>query len=246
MYLTRFPVNAARSHSRALLSSPHLMHGAVNAAFPDLGAAPPDGKGPRVLWRLDHRPTGGVDLLITSPRRPDLTHLVEQAGWPTLPEPGWTSFAYGEFLDSLASDSVWRFRLTANPVHYIRRDDTPHAPTRRAGHRTPSRQIEWLLRRQEAAGFEVLPTPAEQRMLPGGDDHMVSVERRLPLRFRRGNTERRADVRVNQVSYEGVLRATDVNRLRRTLTQGLGKGRAYGCGLMTLAAPTGIRLEGAS
>lgn len=37
------------------------------------------------------------------------------------------------------------------------------------------------------------------------------------------------------VTFDGRLEVTDPAALRRTLTLGLGKAKAYGCGLMTLA-----------
>lgn len=142
-----------------------------------------------MLWRLDHAPAGRVDLFISSPRRPDLTHLVEQAGWPSLDENGWSTFAYGEFLDALREGDVWAFRLTANPVHHIRRDvDAPGAPTKRAAHVTPRHQIGWLLKRQEHAGFAIVRRHAEDGHAEDdhaapGTDHEVIVHDRTPMRF---------------------------------------------------------------
>ena len=80
MYLTRFRVNTARRQARELLGSPHRMHAAVNMSFPAL--LPRDGTDPRVLWRIDRNSAAEVLLFVVSPQRPDLTHLVEQAGWP--------------------------------------------------------------------------------------------------------------------------------------------------------------------
>jgi CRISPR system Cascade subunit CasE len=236
MYLTRFRINTARTDARRLLRSPHRMHGAVNMAFPHL--PPRNEQGPRVLWRVDLTRANRADLLIVSPHRPDLTHLVEQAGWPTLDEPGWTTFAYGEFLDRLAVGDTWAFRLTANPVHHIRRPGDPKdARTRRAAHVTPQHQLGWLLKRQEKAGFEVVRKPPERRLTQHGDEHEVIVHDRLPLRFDKRDDEstERTTVRFMRVTFDGRLRITNLDAFRRTLTQGLGKERAYGCGLMTLA-----------
>ncbi|MEX3100208.1 MULTISPECIES: type I-E CRISPR-associated protein Cas6/Cse3/CasE [unclassified Streptomyces] len=235
MYLTRFRINTARSGARRLLGSPNFMHGAVNMAFPD--PPPRDGTGPRVLWRVDPAPAGRADLFIVSPDRPDLTHLVEEAGWPGLAEPGWTTFAYDEFLGTLTEGSTWGFRLTANPVHNIRRDvDSRDSPTKRAAHITPRHQIGWLLKRQENAGFEVIESPAERRLTEHGHQHEVIVHDRMPLQFTKAGTANgRPQVRFTRVTFDGRLRVTDADTFRRTLTNGLGKAKAYGCGLMTLA-----------
>ncbi|MGX2997119.1 type I-E CRISPR-associated protein Cas6/Cse3/CasE [Streptomyces sp. JNUCC 64] len=236
MYLTRFRINTQRRDARRLLSSPHLLHGAVNAAFPDL---PPRGTpGPRVLWRVDHEPSGRALLYLTSPSRPDLTHLVEQAGWPTLDGPGWDTFPYDDFLGALVQGDSWGFRLTANPVHSVRFSEDRSLPTKRVAHVTPRYQLEWLLRRQKANGFAVLQKPVERRLPGEGEGYEVLVRDRMPLQFRRPSAPGK-DVQFTRVTYDGRLRVTDADLLRRTLTQGLGKAKAYGCGLMTLAPVAG-------
>ncbi|MFH9264456.1 type I-E CRISPR-associated protein Cas6/Cse3/CasE [Streptomyces sp. NPDC017546] len=244
MYLTRFRVNTGRSEGRRLLGSPHRVHGAVNASFP----TPPsrDGYGPRVLWRVDHNGTSETLLYIVSPSRPDLTHLVEQAGWPASDEPGWTTFAYADFLAALQPNDTWGFRLTANPVHNVRYAYVKDGErTKRAAHQTPRHQTNWLLERQEKSGFEVVRKPAERRLLPEGDTYELIVRDRVPLQFRRTAeaTRGNSDVQITKVTFDGRLRVTDPDLFRRTLTHGLGKAKAYGCGLMTLA-PVGGRTEG--
>ena len=54
----------------------------------------------------------------------------------------------------------------------------------------------------------------------------------------RKHGERR--VSLLAVTYEGVLRVTDAALFRRTLTEGIGRGKAYGMGLLTvMRAPEG-------
>ncbi|RBM06838.1 type I-E CRISPR-associated protein Cas6/Cse3/CasE [Streptomyces sp. PT12] len=232
MYLTRFRVNTRRRDARHLLASPHRLHGAVNAAFPTPPTA--DGAKPRVLWRLDRNPRDEILLFIVSPFRPDLTHLVDQAGWPAATDaPGWQTYGYDDFLTALEPGTTWGFRLTANPVHSIRRKDGE--PTKRTAHLTPRHQARWLLDRQDKHGFEILAKPEEQRLLPEGDEHQLIVRDHRPLQFTKPGQDRRPGVSITQVTYDGRLRITDPALLRRTLTNGLGKAKAYGCGLMTLA-----------
>ncbi|MBB1247270.1 type I-E CRISPR-associated protein Cas6/Cse3/CasE, partial [Streptomyces durbertensis] len=217
--------------------------------------------------RLDHNGRADVHLYLVSPDRPDLTHLVEQAGWPALATdaatPGWQTRPYGPLLDRLAEGDTWAFRLTANPVHHIRRK--PGEPTKRTAHLTARHQLGWLLdeERQKRCGFQVLEKPAARRLLPAGTTHKghphhgdryeLTVTDERSLNFRKGastgtsagagasgggpdgSNPRRQPVRLVTVTYDGRLKVTDPDALRRTLTQGLGKARAYGCGLMTLA-----------
>ena len=161
MYLTRFRINTARVGARRLLSSPLGRHAAVMSSFPEPPPAP-DG-GPRVLWRVDHNSAAEVLLYITGPARPDLTHLVEQAGWPAAAPDGWMTYDYEKFLGGLATGDSWAFRLTANPVHSVRNKDG--APTKRTAHRTPAHQTRWLVEQGEKRGFVIVEKPVERRVL---------------------------------------------------------------------------------
>jgi CRISPR system Cascade subunit CasE len=233
MYLTRFRINTARTGARRLLSSPQSLHAAVMSSFADI--PPQAGTGPRVLWRLDHNSNAKTFLYVVSPARPDLTHLVEQAGWPTTPTAGWQSYDYEPFLARLTAGDTWDFRLTANPVHSIRRKEGE--PTKRTAHITPRHQKGWLLKHQERAGFEVLDKPAERRRLSEGDEHQLVVHSARGLDFSktRNPSGRKPRVTLATATFDGRLRVTDADALRRTLTAGLGRAKAYGCGLMTLA-----------
>ncbi|MFJ3339322.1 type I-E CRISPR-associated protein Cas6/Cse3/CasE [Streptomyces sp. NPDC086766] len=255
MFLTRFRVNTARPQARRLLSSPQAMHAAVMSSFPALlptDTPPPDG--PRVLWRLDHTARAEVVLYIVSPHQPDLTHLVEQAGWPAAAasnptSPGWESRPYGPFLDRLATGGWWAFRLTANPVHSIRRKDDE--PTKRTAHLTAVHQMGWLLDRQERCGFRITEKPDDRRLLPHGTTHTrqphhgdryhLTVHDKRALTFDKSRNpnapagRRNTPVSLVTVTFDGLLEITDPDLMRRTLTQGIGKAKAYGCGLLTLA-----------
>lgn len=254
MFLTRFRLNTARPGTRRLLASPQAMHAAVMSSFPDLlpsdTAAP---EGPRVLWRLDHNARAEVLLYVVSPDRPDLTHLVEQAGWPAAAAsdpstPGWQTKPYGSFLDRLTEGDRWAFRLTANPVHQIRRKKGE--PKKRTAHLTPVHQMAWLLDRQERCGFRIIEKPGASRLLPEGTTHQgyrhhgdryaLTVHDKRSLSFDKSRSPDaqkadRAPVSLVTVTFDGRLEVTDPVTLRRTLTQGIGKGKAYGCGLITLA-----------
>jgi len=227
MYLTRFGINTERIGARKILSSPQVLHAAVMASFAELPDPSPDA--PRVLWRLDRDSRSRTHLCIVSPYKPDLTHLVEQAGWPTTAR--WETYDYGPFLDRLAAGDRWAFRLTANPVHSVRNKDG--VPTKATAHIGPRHQLGWLLQRQESSGFRIV------RKASARDDddplaaHELIVHNRRQLSF----TKRSAGkpVTIVTVTYDGRLEVTDPDAFRRVLTRGLGKAKAYGCGLMTLA-----------
>lgn len=217
MFLTRFRINTARRGARKLLASPQAMHAAVLSSF----ASPAASNGARTLWRLDE---SGHDrlLYLVSPTEPDLTHLVEQAGWPTTET--WQTRDYAGFLAKLRAGQRWAFRLTANPV---RNGRLPHGKdTQRVGHVTVEQQRQWLLARADAAGFKVVSAGADA-------EADLTVHRRQTYTFRRDG----ARVTLRVATYDGQLEVTDADALRTVLKAGLGHAKAYGCGLLTLARP---------
>lgn len=217
MFLTRFEINTARRAARELLASPQKMHAAVLAGFPSI-RRPTDADG-RVLWRLDQHRHQAL-LYLVSPTQPDLTHLVEAVGWPATQT--WSTRHYTPFLDALTKGEQWAFRLTANPVS-SRRKTPDAATTQRFAHVTVSQQTDWLLTRTQRHGFTIVTGTH--------DEPDVAVRRRQTLRFpRQGQT-----VTLGTAVLEGRLEIADPQLLRRALIQGIGPGKGYGCGLLTLA-----------
>src|SRR5690606_27267908 len=103
------------------------------------------------------------DLIVASPRRPDLTALVEQAGWPTTAT--WDTRDYGPVLDRIAPGQRWRFRLAANPTRSVRMEANARR-SQRPGHVTVSQQQAWLLSRAERAGFRVVQSDPGDGAVP--------------------------------------------------------------------------------
>ncbi|MFV2199044.1 type I-E CRISPR-associated protein Cas6/Cse3/CasE [Nocardiopsis sp. LOL_012] len=230
MYLTRFRFNTARAGARKVLSSPQVTHAAVMSAFAE--EVPSASSGARVLWRVDHNAKAEVYLYVVSPAEPDLTHLVEEAGWPRTGT--WQTREYGPLLERLAEGQTWAFRLTANPVHSVRVKDGQ--PTKRTAHVTPRHQMRWLLERQERLGFEV-PRREDGNVPRPEDAYELAVRDRQAYRF--DKVERASGARnrvpLTRATFDGRLKVTDPDALRNALVSGIGRAKAYGCGLMTLA-----------
>lgn len=226
MYLSRIRLNPARREARRVLASPHVLHAAVLASFPD----PSPRESGRVLWRLDAE-ANRATVYVVSPERPDLTHLAEQAGWPSLSD-SWEVRPYTPMLDRLERGQRYGFRLTANPVHSARHPGNDRGKI--YGHVTVAQQERWLLDRQERFGFEIAPAPdrlhaLDASALPATPDLVVS--RSETLSFSRRET--RVTLRV--ATYDGTLTVTDAEAFRQALTHGIGRAKGYGCGLLTIA-----------
>ncbi len=77
------------------------------SSFPHI--LPTAEQAPRVLWRTDRNATAEVLLFVVSPDRPDLTPLVEQAGWPAATASGtlgWRTYAYTPLLERLDKGTI--------------------------------------------------------------------------------------------------------------------------------------------
>ncbi|MBT1171797.1 type I-E CRISPR-associated protein Cas6/Cse3/CasE [Bifidobacterium sp. MA2] len=226
MYISRVPLNVARVGAVQLIESPYRMHAAVEAAFPP-DSVRDDDEG-RILWRLDSLDQGrGMWLYVVSPEPPDLTHVIEQAGWPMRME--WESKDYTPLLSRIAVGQCWQFRLRANPVRRAREDkgrrpkaDASAIVGKLQGHVTASQQAEWLIARASSHGFEVIADDT-------GAPSMVVKQRHRERFGRNGKT-----VTLSTAVFEGQLRVTDADEFRRTLCHGLGRAKGFGCGLMTV------------
>ncbi|WP_412538630.1 type I-E CRISPR-associated protein Cas6/Cse3/CasE [Longispora sp. K20-0274] len=219
MYLSRFRFNTARRGARQLLSTPQAMHAAVLSGFADPTGHTRDGQ--RTLWRVDQADHDTL-LYIVSPGQPDLTHLEEQAGWPSTPT--WVTRPYAGLLNSLSAGQAWAFRLTANPVRDGRPKD-PTVPTQRFGHVTVAQQTQWLLDRTERCGFTI------SKNADGVPDVIVHARTQRAFTRRAGQSP----VTLATATYDGILEVIDADALRHTMIAGLGHAKAYGCGLLTLA-----------
>ena len=223
MFLTKIDLDPTRRATRRYLGSPQVMHAVVMKATKG-----GQGEGPgRVLWRVDQGVTTSLYLL--SPSEPDCTQLVTEAGAAGTQA---RTLDYSPLLDRLAPGQLWAFRLTANPSYSSPRG--PGVRGKRYGHVTVEQQRQWLVERAPRHGFELMPVDHVDD--EGSDGAVMVVHRERPVfNRRRSEGEGRDRVTINRTVYEGVLHITDPEPLRRALIAGIGRSKAYGCGLMTLA-----------
>ena len=243
MFLTKFPLNLTRRSTTALLSSPYKLHAAIAGSFSPNEASASDG---RVLWRVDREPDGPAILYLVSPSRPSLVGLDEQAGWPDL-EPQWVTRDYNPFLAKIANGQVYQFRLVANAVVNRSAVSGKNGRSKRLPHVTAVQRASWLVgaaayesdgrdvpeylqqqgsSRAERCGFKVLADENSGTLkLVVSDLHEYDIRQ-----GRRGNR-----IKLSTTRYDGVLEVTDATELRHALTQGIGHGKGFGCGLLTLA-----------
>ena len=211
MYFSKITPDIRRQSVRRLLGNRQALHAAVESVQDDTVGRDTQG---RLLWRLE---TSGASatLYILSPGVPNLASL----GYRLAAGPDTQIRDYTPLLERLDGGQEYRFRLMANPIVAVHSGD---GKARRVSLMVWSRQIQWLLDRAVAHGFEI-PTAGAEPQVQTVDTGMLT--------FRRGGQP----VRLAVCTYEGVLRVKDRDALVRTLTCGIGHGRGYGLGLITLA-----------
>ena len=234
MYLSRLELDLTKRATMRALATPTLFHGAIEDAFPHERSAPASGGGGQVslfddasgfspdrerkLWRVDTL-RGKTYLLLLSRERPNLSEAARQFGTGAR----WETKNYSPFLGGIRSGEILRFRLTANPT--VSRSSPKGADGEKArgtvyAHITTEHQRQWLLQKSERHGFRL----AE-------DDFDVTESRWRT--FRKG-AERNRRVTLLSVTYDGTLEVTDADAFREALSNGIGRGKAYGMGLLTV------------
>lgn len=200
----------------AAIASPQKLHAAVECSFPSIAD-----KEFRTLWRID-RLSNALYILVLSDGKPDFTHIVEQFGWPGAKQK-WETKKYAPLLESIEVGQKWQFRLRANPVHSVKQPGNlpEEKPVKRGkvyAHVTVQQQEQWLLERAAKYGFR----------LQEGSFCVVQQEVK---KFKRQGQP----VTLGIATFEGILEVEDVVLFLRTLTCGIGRAKAYGCGLLTIA-----------
>ena len=216
MYLTRMELYVGKRDTRKALLSPSIFHGAVESSFA--------GGRERRLWRTDEF-QGRYYLLLLSDQEPDLSHMAKQFGMEGNGQP-WQTKSYDTLLERIQSGSVWQFRLAANPTKSVKSSEKGRRG-KVCAHITPEYQLKWLLERCENHGFSINPEE-------------VLVTRSQWQRFYKGE-QRKKPVSLLSVTFEGVLTVTDEISFRKTLVEGIGRGKAFGLGLLTV-----IKLQGSA
>lgn len=110
-------------------------------------------------------------------------------------------------LDNLLQvEGRYRFRLQANP--------TVTRGGKRYGLTAEDVQLDWLVRQGDRLGFRI-----EAALVCASD----------VLKSRQGKA-----ISLQRACYEGVLQALDVDALAGALQSGIGPGKAFGCGMLSL------------
>jgi CRISPR system Cascade subunit CasE len=238
MYLSKLALNHRSRAVRRDLADCHNLHRTLLSAFPQAQTeAARDEFG--LLYRID-----------TSLRNGDVTAIVQSRI-----APDWHGLPDGYLLDTennpacKAVDMAYEacsegrqlvFRLRANPTRKIDTKtglDGKKNNGKRVEIRGEEHQIEWLQRKARLHGFRLISL----RVNPGVTNIRVTPENKVfGWRDNNGNDQdssggAKRRLTFGAVLFEGLLEITDAERFKQTLADGIGSGKAYGFGLLSIA-----------
>ncbi|MQF69057.1 type I-E CRISPR-associated protein Cas6/Cse3/CasE [SAR202 cluster bacterium AD-804-J14_MRT_500m] len=237
MYLSRVALEQRSRLVRRDISDCHKLHSRVMSAFPDL----PDTQNARaelgVLYRLDLNLRNQQSILLVQSR--------DMPDWSVLPH-GYVATTINSLAnpaikpiskawDSISRSDILRFRLQGNTSKRIHKNnpqvtDGKISAGKRVALLHENDQIDWLHRKGQLFGFEVLSVQANSKV-PN-----LSTSTASKIHGQRTNTGNAVQrISFGSVTFEGVLRIKDRELFRKGLEVGIGPGKAYGFGLLSVA-----------
>ncbi len=217
MYLSRLILDASDRHARRDLADVYQLHRSVMSGFAaQLPAAE------RVLFRLDEDGGGRPLLLVQSQMAPDwgglpAGYLMASDPFDPLPNP-----AVKQVAPLFRAGQWLRFRLRANPT--VKKPAEGGGQGRRVAIVREEAQLAWLGRKGAAGGF----------CIDEGAVRVAEPGRAFGL-TRADATGSRHRVELHIVQFDGVLQVTDAERFAATVQAGVGSGKGFGCGLLSVA-----------
>ena len=233
LYLSKLSLDGRSRRVWTALGDCRRLHQIIMRAFPQLDEAEENGKAREqfgVLFRVEFdRRSLTAQILVQSREKPDWSsclELINEASNVEVKE-------IGTIYEHLSDGAQLMFRLYANPTKRVsKKDEIADAKfkedknRRRVEIRRPDEQIEWLQRKAAAGGFRLANVSVKETIANAA----ASPTGKIRTRGARGLT-------FGTALFEGVLQITDAAKFKETLTGGIGQGKAFGFGLLSVARP---------
>ncbi len=250
LFLSRLLLNPFSRQVMSEIANPYEMHRTIMRAFPQQEQISTRKAREEfgVLFRCEQREgEHPVKVYVQSLLEPDWSYLYGLSGYlykncENACEcknimPAYANLKAGQLLS---------FRLKANPTKRVGKEGDP-LRGKRVDLLREDEQIEWLVRKSQGsgdipAGFEILGmTATEKDSLPETLKFIrVRGEGKISSRKKDTSSEKGvSQVTHLSVIYEGILRITDREAFIQTLIRGIGPGKAFGFGLLSVA-PVGV------
>jgi CRISPR system Cascade subunit CasE len=207
IWLTRLILDTRHRAVRADLRDAVNLHKRLMMLVPDgLGAQARAQAG--VLFRLEET-RSGVSLLIQSRQRPNLDRLPEGYGTAAIKD-------MESFLAHLRPGLPVVYRIAANPSKRLAKADANHK----------AKQV-----------IALSGSAADQWWNRKATEHGLALRSLLatPMPSARGQNGQGQRVRHSLTRFDGLAVVTDPERLTNAIVEGIGRGKSYGCGLLSIA-----------
>lgn len=231
LFLSRLVLDPTQRQVQRDLADCYAMHQRVLSAFPDAIAIGDARELLGVLYRVELRRDGAPLVLVQSRVAPDWSRLPSGYLLLLLAEPPAVKRIDAAYA-AIQAGMTFVFRLRANPVKRISQHNTTQDERwrgKRVELRREEDQIAWLARKGEAGGFTLLTVRTQP------DLRDVRTAASAVTHGRRPHTGR---LTFGAVVLEGHLRVTNPDAFRATLETGIGSGKAFGFGLLSVAPVT--------
>lgn len=239
MYYSRLILNPRNRHVQRDLSDPYELHRTILRGFPTgtvkVDRATDEAAG--VLYRVDPHPQSGLPiLLVQSQVAPDWSFLQTEAFqqylYPLDPYQEEENPAVKERTPALHRGQMLAFRLSANPTKRLSAGKNNKG--KRIGIYDEAEQRKWLVEKGQKGGFQILRTELSQ-----GDKVQWKALSEIEQRQRdeRSNTAEPLPPKTGllEVRFDGILQVTDPAAFLAAIQAGIGSGKAFGFGLLSVA-----------
>lgn len=168
------------------------------------------------LFRIDPNPGGRAVILVQSAVKPDWEYAFHNAGYLLAAPP-----EVKLFQPCFTKGQRLQFRLVANPTRRLSKN-SPDVKEESIGKRVPvptDQLFDWLARRTKSGGCSI-------------DKYSTAIQ---PGYIYMNKTRDSVGQRLHSVRYEGILEVTDADIFHEILVRGIGSGKAFGFGLLSVA-----------
>lgn len=242
IYLSRLILNPRSRAVRRDLADCQDLHRTILSAFPRVedsngGARERFG----VLYRLENEQSTGnrTMLLVQSGVAPDWSRL--EAGYLLATNGPIENPAVKQVTGSyqaLREGQRLRFRLRANPTRKPSSGGNTVGERRNVNRRAlykEDEQLAWLARKGEHHGFTVLAASVYSASDPRAGEGGNVIGRQAAHKSQNSGEGTKNRMTFGSALFEGLLRITDAAAFRGALESGIGSGKAYGFGLLSIA-----------
>lgn len=219
LWLTRIQPDLRHRDVRRDLASAVGMHHRLMMLFPDdIGPTARQHFG--VLFRIEDSAGPGrtPQILLQSREQPDLSKLPDAYGSSVTKN-------LTPLLDLLTDGRTVRYRIDANavrkPGHTTRQTTGAKAVVALSG---AEADAWWTRQAEERSGLKLTSLHS------------------TPMTAARGERgQDKSQIKHARTRFEGTAFVTDHHALRQQLLEGIGRGKSYGCGLLSIAPTTNPR-----